>query len=323
MPRDRIQTDNPEAVVESLQTGDERTLARVLTLVENRGEGYERVLDSAYSRAGNAWRIGLTGPPGAGKSTLGARLIQSFLAAGRSVAYVGVDPSSPFSGGALLGDRVRLQQEDEHRRFFARSIATRGAQGGLSEQTEATIDVLDAAGFEVVIVESIGVGQAEIDISHVVDTVVIVLVPESGDEIQTMKAGLLEIGDVLCVNKSDRANAGALVAALRASLAMRAPGSREWKPVVVSTTALPPGDISKLEDELRRHESYLRQTDEWVRFRRDRLRRRVRALVATAWLDRFWTADRELRLESALQRMDSRPRPYELAAHILSEDGSE
>ncbi|HLE57085.1 MAG TPA: methylmalonyl Co-A mutase-associated GTPase MeaB, partial [Rhodothermia bacterium] len=272
MARSRVQTDNPEQVAASLKHGDERTLARVLTLVENRAEGHERILDAAYTGVGRAWRIGLTGPPGAGKSTLAARTIEHFLSTGTQVAYLGVDPSSPFSGGALLGDRIRLSQP-EGGRFFARSLATRGAQGGLSEQTEASVDLLDAAGFDVVIVESAGVGQAEIDISRVVDTVVVVLVPESGDEIQAMKAGLLEVADVLCVNKSDRANADALVAALRSSLAMRFGRNQEWKPAIVTTTALPGGSIDALIEQVHLHRTFLGESGRWADLRRDRLKR--------------------------------------------------
>lgn len=318
MPRSPIQTENPEQIAVSLRSGDERTLARVLTLVENQMEGHEQVIDAAYPAVGNGWRIGLTGPPGAGKSTLGARIAESFVARGSQVAYLGVDPSSPFSGGALLGDRVRLSQP-ESGRFFARSLATRGAQGGLSEQTEASVDVLDAAGFDVILVESVGVGQAEIDISRVVDTVVVVLVPESGDEIQAMKAGLLEVGDVLCVNKADRANADALVSVLRASLTMRFGRRSDWQPPIVTTTALQGGNVTDLLEAIDRHRDFLEEGGRWTQHRRERLRRRIETLVTRHWLSSFWTAQRLEVLHSALDSIDeTMPRPYALAREIIS-----
>jgi LAO/AO transport system kinase len=321
MARRHAQIDNPEQLAESLRQGDDRTLARVLTQVENQGEGYERILDAVYPSVGTAWRIGLTGPPGAGKSTLAARIIRVLLADGKKVAYLGVDPSSPFSGGALLGDRVRLGQDDAEDRFFARSLATRGAQGGLSEQTEASVDVLDAAGFDVVIVESVGVGQSEIDISRVVDTVVVVLVPESGDEIQAMKAGLLEVGDVLCVNKADRANADALVTALRSSIAMRLRRQDGWETAIVSTIATGPGDVDDLIARLHAHRRALDETGLWTRARRDRLRRRIETLVTRRWLRSFWTPQRVRVLEEALDDIDAAmPRPYALADKIISSD---
>lgn len=321
MARSPLQIDNPERLAEALQHGDERMLARVLTLVENQVEGHEGVLDAVYPLVGSAWRIGLTGPPGSGKSTLAARIIRRYLGRGMRVAYLGVDPSSPFSGGALLGDRVRIGDGDEAGNFFARSLATRGAQGGLSEQTEASVDVLDAAGFDVVIVESVGVGQAEIDIARVVDTVVVVLVPESGDEIQTMKAGLLEVADVLCVNKSDRADADALVAALRASIGMRGGRSHSDETAIVSTTAVAGGDVDELLKELDAHRRRLLEAGRWNAMRRDRLRRRIETLITRRWRQSFWTPDRVRLLDEALDDAGAAMlRPHVIAEKILSTD---
>jgi len=310
-------TDSPEQVAKALQAGDDRVLARTLTWVENRLPGSERLLDALYPFVGSAWRVGLTGPPGAGKSTLASQLAKRYLREGRAVAYVGVDPSSPFTGGALLGDRVRIANA-ESGRFFARSLATRGAQGGLSEQTEATLDVFDAAGFDVVIVESVGVGQAEIDISQIVDSVAVVLVPESGDEIQAMKAGLLEVGDVLCVNKSDRSNVDALVSALRTSLTMRFGPRSEWEVPIVSTVALT-DSIEPLAEALDRHAAHMRTSGLWMEARRGRLRRRIRSVVTNRWIENFWTEERNEILERALDDIDeSMPQPYAIAERIIS-----
>ncbi len=322
MARRKVQSDTPEQIAKALQDGDDRLLARTLTLVENQLPGCEQLLDALYPSVGSAWRVGLTGPPGAGKSTIASQLTKRFLSEGRSIAYVGVDPSSPFSGGALLGDRVRITN-DESGRFFARSLATRGAQGGLSGQTEAAVDVFDAAGFDVVIVESVGVGQAEIDISQIVDTVVVVLVPESGDEIQALKAGLLEVGDVLCVNKADRSNAHALVSALRTSLTMRFGPKREWEVPIVSTVALTE-NIEALAEALARHEAYLRSSGLWLAARRSRLRRRIRSVVTDRWLQSFWTDERTEILERALEDIDdTMPHPYAIAQRIISSKPNE
>src|SRR5437879_263995 len=197
------------ALMDALDRGDTAALARAISLVENRRAGCEDVLSHAHARVGQrgARRIGLTGPPGAGKSTLTERLVQRYRGQDLRVAVIAVDPTSPFTGGALLGDRIRMESVSLDPGVFIRSMATRGAQGGLATTTEEIADLLEAFGFERVLVETVGVGQTELDIARTAETTVLVLVPESGDGIQALKAGVMEIADIYVVNKSDRPGA--------------------------------------------------------------------------------------------------------------------
>lgn len=206
-----------QQLLQDLQRGDARALARVISLIENEQEGYEAFLGSL--RAGTAKIIGITGPPGAGKSTLVDALIKEAVAEDKKVAVLCVDPSSPFNLGAVLGDRIRMSDWYTHSNVFIRSLATRGSMGGLHPKIIEISDAAKAAGFDYIIVETVGVGQSEIEIAGLADATVVVLVPEAGDEVQTMKAGLMEIADVFVVNKSDRPDADAFVKNLRLMLA--------------------------------------------------------------------------------------------------------
>jgi GTPase len=199
----------PDAILQGLDAGDVSALARAISLVENQRDGFERVLTHVHERLGRgaARRIGITGPPGAGKSTLTEQLIRSFRGVGLKVAVVAVDPTSPFSGGALLGDRIRMETASTDPGVFIRSMATRGSIGGLATTTEEVCDVLEAFGFERILIETVGVGQTELDVARSAETTVLVLVPESGDGIQALKAGVMEVADVYVINKADRPGA--------------------------------------------------------------------------------------------------------------------
>ena len=299
-----------------------RAVARAITRIENGLAGADDLVDALYPHTGGAWRVGITGPPGAGKSTLTDRLIGHWREAGRTVGVVAVDPSSPFTGGALLGDRVRLSERLGDDGAFYRSLAARGAGGGLSEATEAAADVLDAAGFDLVLVETVGVGQGELDVAEAADTVAVVLVPDSGDAIQAMKAGLMEIADVFCVNKADHPDANALVGALRSMLRLRTPrGAGDWTPPVVKTVATESEGIEAFVEAMQRHQAWLAEDGRWEARREARLRRRVRRLVQDAWHERFWTPERTAALDAAVAALGEERAPHRLAARILGSAG--
>ncbi len=323
---------SPSDLASGVRARQRRAIARALTVVENGLPGADDLVDALYSDTGRAWRVGITGPPGAGKSTLTDRLVGALRARGETVAVVAVDPSSPFTGGALLGDRVRLEDRVDDDGVFVRSLAARGALGGLAEAAEAACDVFDAAGFDVVLLETVGVGQGEIDVAETADTTLVVLVPESGDAVQAMKAGLMEVADVFCVNKADHPEAGAMVRALRQMMhlslgARAAAGVKERRgasgeiPTVVKTSALKNENIDGLVAALDAHRLHLEP--DWAASREARLRRRVRRLVEVRWRETFWAGARRQRLDDAVRDLDAENRaPYALAARVLHADAS-
>jgi LAO/AO transport system kinase len=248
-------TSRAQQIVGRALGGDRRSLARAITLVEMRSPGVGAVLATATVRRragpGIPHVVGLTGPPGAGKSTFADQLIEAAVREDKRVAVVAVDPSSPFSGGAILGDRVRMERHTGNDLVFIRSLSSRGHLGGLSAASAEVVDLLDATGFDLVLVETVGVGQSELGVMEVADTVVVVLTPESGDTVQTMKAGLLEIADVFAVNKADRPGADRLVRELRRSIELdQAEG---WQPPVLATAATEGRGVEETLDETRKH----------------------------------------------------------------------
>ncbi len=284
------------ALATAAATGDRRALARLLTAVENRTRLAEVALRRLYAAAGRAHLVGITGPPGAGKSTLVAALIAEARRAGRPVAVIAVDPSSPITGGALLGDRVRMQAYAGDPDVFIRSMASRGHAGGLASTTSAAAAVLDAAGFDLVFIETVGTGQSEVEVAAAADTTVVLEAPEMGDEIQAIKAGLLEVADLVVVNKGDRPGAQRTASQLRAMLSAAAPpddGTRPGRPHpkrpdVLVTTASTGEGVVELLAALDRHRDRTRGGDgEAARLARaeaqvwavlaDRLRERLRA----------------------------------------------
>jgi LAO/AO transport system kinase len=252
-------TDRAAELAEGAVAGDRRALARLLTAVENRTPIAEAALRRLYPEAGRAHLVGITGPPGAGKSTLVSALIGEVRAAGRSVAVVAVDPSSPITGGALLGDRVRMQAYAGDRDVFIRSMASRGHAGGLASTSGAAAAVLDACGFDLVLIETVGTGQAEVEVAAAADTTVVLEAPEMGDEVQAIKAGLLEVADLVVVNKGDRPGAQRTASQLRAMLVAASPkdvapgGPRPKRPEVLITTASTGAGVPELIVALERH----------------------------------------------------------------------
>lgn len=251
-----------QALVERMLGGDRAALSRLMTVVENRAAERPEILAALNAHERQAAVIGVTGPPGAGKSTLLDRLVTHYRAAQQQVGIVAVDPSSPFSGGAVLGDRIRMQTHFLDEGVFIRSLSARGHVGGLARATRDVTRLLEAYGKDIIIVETVGVGQSELDIMRLAQTVVVVLVPEAGDAIQAMKAGLLEIADIFVVNKSDREGAERIKTELAAMLHMRSADG--WVVPVISSVATEGRGIDEVSQAIREHQAYLRRTGELV-----------------------------------------------------------
>jgi LAO/AO transport system kinase len=323
-------------------------LARVVSIVENHRDGFEALLGQLHSRTGRARRIGLTGPPGAGKSTITALLVKSFRDAGLSVGVIAVDPTSPFSGGALLGDRVRMENVALDSGVFIRSMATRGSLGGLAASTREVADVLDAFGFDRLLIETVGVGQSELEIARTADSSVLVLVPESGDSIQTLKAGVMEVADIFVVNKADRPGADRLRNDVELMLGLRkgvsfgnvpahhgvdlrknpARAAREaastanpteWTPPVLSAIATKAEGIAAILAALDRHFAYLEESGTLHARRRERIRERVMNVVERKVSDRLWKDSHTMAwLEEQLPSVEQgRLTPFAVADQLL------
>ncbi len=262
--------------------------SRAMSVIERGGVEAEALLDALYPKTGRAWRIAFTGPGGAGKSSLVDRVIEKERARKRTIGIVAEDPSSPFSGGAILGDRVRMAHAQGDAGVFVRSLASRGSESGLSALAGELADVMDAFGRDVVILESMGVGQVETRVRYMADTVVVVLTPEAGDDVQTMKSGLLEVADVLVVNKSDRPGADALAADLISVVGLRARAKDAWTPAVVQTSATEGKGIDALDAALASHREDLEQKGRRDARRREALRDRVRLLVEERVREELW-----------------------------------
>jgi len=260
-----------------VRAGDKLALARALSVVERGGDEAEQLVRDLYPSCGGAYTIGVTGPPGVGKSTLIGALVKHVREQGRSVGVVSVDPSSPFSKGALLGDRIRLSEHFLDPEVFIRSMGTRGHPGGLAEATLEALLVLDAGGRELLFVETAGVGQSEVAVAGIADTVVLVLMPGSGDSVQALKAGVMEIPDVIALNKSDHASAAATLAELRQALSLGA----EEGPPIVSTQAADGTGADLLWQAIEQHRAALEQSGGLERRRRENLRRELLDLAAS------------------------------------------
>ncbi len=302
-------------LAERVCAGDHRAIARAITLVEHEGEEGAALLRAIFPRTGRAWLLGLTGPPGAGKSTLVDRLAAHFRAAGTRVGILAVDPTSPYSGGAVLGDRLRMQAHAQDEGVFIRSMATRGHLGGLARTTADAALVLDAAGAGVVIIETVGVGQAEVDVVRTADVSVVALVPGAGDEVQALKAGIMEIADVFAVNKADRDGADRLASALESTLSLHGFGPDEWRPPIVKTVATTGAGIPDLLDAIARFREWAASHD---RGRAAvRAEHRLRDLVSRRLLDRL---ERDVLAPGELQAIADRIAAREVDPYSAADD---
>lgn len=308
-----------DALVERARAGDRGAIARLLSLVEEGGPGAREVAAALHPHTGRAHTLGITGAPGAGKSTLTDRLVARMRAEGIDVGVLAVDPTSPYSGGAILGDRVRMQEHATDPGVFIRSMATRGHLGGLALATPQAVRVLDAAGKSWIVVETVGVGQVEVEIAGHADTTVVVVNPGWGDAVQAAKAGLLEIADVFVVNKADRPGAEATARDLEGMLDLA--GQTAWRPPVVLTVATQGQGIDDLWAAVRRHDEHLHRSGEGDRRRAARLRDEVRAIVAEALRERADAVCEGDRFDAILAEVDERALdPYAASDALLAGD---
>ncbi len=300
------------------RSGDKRSIARLVSVVENDEPGAAEAMRALYPGTGRAQIVGITGPPGGGKSTLVNRLAGLYRERAARVAIVAVDPSSPFSGGALLGDRIRMRERFLDDGIFIRSMASRGHAGGLARATARVVNVLDALGTDVVLVETVGVGQEEVDVIRVVDTVCLVTVPGLGDDIQAIKAGVLEIADVLVVNKADRSGADDAARDLAQMLSLAK--DRPWKTPIVRTSAQSGEGLPQLVDAIDRHRAWSRESGEHLERRRAAARSEVEALLREALLRELEGRVGESRLAAAVARVAERSLdPYAAVEELLRE----
>ena len=304
-----------DGLIRRALSGERRAIGRVISLVEDGGADLGRVMHALYPHTGTAYTVGITGSPGAGKSTLTEGLVARARADGKGIGVLAVDPSSPFSGGALLGDRVRMQSHATDSEVFIRSMATRGHLGGISLATPEAVRVLDAVGKDLIIVETVGVGQAEVDITDACDTTVVVLNPGWGDSVQAAKAGLLEIAEVFVVNKADRPGTKDTVREIRQMLDL---SETEWRPDVVPTVATKGEGIDDLWAAIEKHRAYQEERGLLEARRHRRIRREIEAIVAERYRERVGSEAavllEELTGEVVARRMD----PYAAADRVAS-----
>ena len=301
-----------------IRSNDHRTVSKVITNIENDKDISNSMLDDIYSEGKNTIRLGITGPPGSGKSTLTDQLIKQNLNDGKSVGVIAIDPTSPYTGGALLGDRVRMNNYDGNNDVFIRSMGSQGSLGGLAAKAQTVGDVIAASGKDIIIFETVGVGQGEYDVIKAVDLTIVVLVPEAGDEIQLMKAGLIEVADLFVINKSDRDGADRLFKSLTTML-HTVFNKNNILPSVFSTSADRDVGIHKLYNGINEYFKFLNENDLFNKRRLDRYRSRVLNLVKNDLIKGFWTEERKEKLDKATINLKSTNiSPHKLAEKLLA-----
>ena len=312
------------SVLDRFFNGDKLALAKIISHIENRGDELSRLLPALYSKSGDAYRIGLTGPPGVGKSTLVDKLAELYVVDSQKVrthlgiGIIAVDPSSPFTGGALLGDRIRMQNLTKYDDIFTRSMATRGSSGGLAASTGDVAMAMDAFGMDIILIETVGVGQVELDIADSCDTTVVVLVPESGDSVQALKAGLMEIADIFVVNKSDRDGADYFAVDINIVLDIKRNNS-EWNYPVVNTQAINDVGIDELKDAIAGHQKFLTSDENADLYRRRKIKtdlNRILDMELKAYISEYLLTQSSLDnyIDSVL---NGESNPYEITKEII------
>ena len=332
-------------LVEATLNGSRRAIARLLTMIENESDGADQAIAELFPHTGNAWIIGITGAPGTGKSSLVNTLAKNYRKKGKSVGIIAVDPTSPFSGGAILGDRIRMRDLSGDPGVFIRSMATRGSLGGLARATRDAIRVLDAAGFDIVLVETVGAGQSEVNIVRTAQTTIVVEAPGLGDDIQAIKAGILEIADILVVNKADRAGAQSTVRALRAMLEMGHPAARTqviahhgqlmqvetgqntnqdtplWLPSVVETVAIEDTGIDNLIEAIEAHRNYLQQHNVMAQLEQQRVQLELYERLREVLITRLLQGVTDQQLNDVIERIQSRQLDPQSAVWVILDKG--
>lgn len=309
-------------IVERLLAGDRRAAARLISLLENDASQAPRLVAALYPHTGRAHIVGVTGSAGTGKSTLVGELTKKIRARGEKVGIVAVDPTSPFSGGALLGDRIRMQELSTDEGVFIRSMATRGSLGGLARATGDGVKVLDALGQDLIFIETVGAGQSEVEIARAAHTVVVVVAPGLGDEIQAIKAGLFEIADLFVVNKADREGAEGAVATLNYLLDMNQTEGDRWRPPILKTVAIRGEGVEAVVDALKEHLGYLKESGKLELKNRERGEEEVKRIISEAFLGRLLFRLKEGEWERMMLRLAAREvDPYTAAEKLLESSG--
>ena len=304
--------------IEKIIGGDKRTISRAISYIENNQDNKHLVLKSLYRHTGNAYKIGITGPPGAGKSTITDCLISLLAKNGYKVGVIAVDPTSPFTGGALLGDRVRMTDSSLLDNVFIRSMATRGSLGGLCRSVNDVCSILDASGKDFIIMETVGVGQSELDVAETADTTVVALVPESGDSIQAMKAGLMEIADIFVINKADRQGANEIITSLKNMLHLRMPGEHDREIRVIKTVASRNTGTAELLDEILSHRKFLESSGLLLKKRRAQVENEIMEIVETGLRNNFWNEKKREILNQNIDKILSKETdPYTLSEKLF------
>ena len=307
-----------EDFTEKIFNNERRKVARAISIVEDLDSDASELLKQIHSHVGNAYRIGITGPPGAGKSTITNQLTKLFRSESKKVGIIAVDPTSPFTGGALLGDRIRMNEIGNDEGVFIRSMATRGSLGGLSKKAIDAADILDAARYDFIILETVGVGQSELDIVQAADTTIVVLVPESGDSVQAMKAGLMEIADFFVLNKSDRPGADQAVASLQTTLMMKDHDENSWMPGIIKTVASENKGLDDVLNEINRHRNFMQDKKFFLSKREKQAKNRIKEIVEEKLREELWSESGEKSLNSTLEKVIlGNLSPYHIAEEII------